>query len=146
VRHRSATGEPAHYLKFTQEGEVSVTVDDNATNRMMLRNMLTHWGMRPTVAEGGNVALQLLRDAHRANEPFGLILLDVMMPVMDGFEVLERIRQMPEISRPVIMMLSSRDEPGDAARARELGAAGYIVKPCELRAVWRFWPQTSSCY
>ena len=104
-------------------------VDDNATNRMILRNVLTHWGMRPTEAEGGNAALQLLRDAHQADEPFALILLDVMMPVMDGFELLDRIRQMPEISRPVIMMLSSRDEPGDAARARDLGAVAYIVKP-----------------
>ena len=106
-----------------------LVVDDNATNRMILNNMLTHWGMRPEEVERGQAGLDALEAAYRAGNPFSLILLDVMMPVMDGFSVLERIRQMPEIDRPVIMMLSSRDQPGDSARALTLGAAAYIVKP-----------------
>ena len=106
-----------------------LVVDDNSTNRTILRDMLTHWGMRPEEADGGAVGLDSLQAAFKAGDSFGLILLDVMMPGMDGFEVLERIRQMPEIDRPVIMMLSSRDQPGDSARARKLGAAAYIIKP-----------------
>jgi CheY-like chemotaxis protein len=106
-----------------------LVIDDNATNRTILSNMLTHWNMRPEEVDGGSVALDALLTAHRAGDPFGLILLDVMMPGMDGFEVLDRINQIPEIARPVIMMLSSRDQPGDGERAKELGAAAYIVKP-----------------
>jgi PAS domain S-box-containing protein len=104
-------------------------VDDNATNRLILRNMLTHWGMRPAEADGGSAGMDLLQAARQAGDPFSLILLDVMMPVMDGFSVLERIRQTPEIKRPVIMMLSSRDQPGDSTRAHNLGAVAYIIKP-----------------
>ena len=101
-----------------------LVVDDNATNRTILHNMLTHWGMRPDEVDGGQVGLDALEAAYRAGSPFSLILLDVMMPGMDGFAMLERIRQMPEVDRPVIMMLSSRDQPGDSARARDTGGGG----------------------
>jgi CheY-like chemotaxis protein len=106
-----------------------LVVDDNATNRTILHNMVTRWGMQSEEVESGPAGMETLEAAYRAGSPFSLILLDVMMPVMDGFTVLERIRRMPEIDRPVIMMLSSRDQPGDSARARALGAAAYIVKP-----------------
>ncbi len=106
-----------------------LAVDDSATNRHILREMLTHWGMRPEAADGGAAALHALQAAYRSSDPFSLILIDVRMPVMDGFALAESIRQAPEINRPVIMMLSSSDQPGDAERARSLGAAGYVIKP-----------------
>ncbi|MBC7818926.1 MAG: response regulator, partial [Planctomycetaceae bacterium] len=106
-----------------------LVIDDNTTNRRILQAMLTHWRMMPAAAEGGQAGLEALRAAAQAEAPFQLILLDVMMPDMDGFAVLEQIRREPEIDRPAILMLSSADRPGDIARARELGATAYLIKP-----------------
>jgi CheY-like chemotaxis protein len=106
-----------------------LVVDDNATNRRILTEVVTNWRMVPSAAEDGPTALAILRKAAGANTPFGLIILDCMMPGMDGFTVLEQIRQHAETARPTILMLSSADRKGDAARARELGAANYCVKP-----------------
>ena len=106
-----------------------LVVDDNATNRRIQTKLLTRWGMRPTDVDGGTLALASLRDAAATEAPFGLILLDVRMPGMDGFAVLERIRELPETDRPTILMLSSVDQRGDIARARQLGAAAYLHKP-----------------
>src|SRR5262249_17469737 len=70
-----------------------LVVDDNATNRRILQEMLGNWGMRPTAADGGRAALDALEKARTAGEPFGLALLDAMMPEIDGFMLAERIRQ-----------------------------------------------------
>lgn len=116
---------PPHRL----EGLRVLIVDDNATNRRILRAMLAHWRMMPAEAEGGRSGLNTMRTAATSRAPFHLILLDVMMPDMDGFAVLEQLRREPEIDRPAILMLSSADCPGDIARARELGASAYLIKP-----------------
>jgi two-component system sensor histidine kinase/response regulator len=106
-------------------------VDDNATNRRILRDMLTRWRMKPTEVDGGVAALAALQTAVDAKAPFSLILLDVVMPGMDGFTVLEHIRRRPEASRPTILMLTSADHREDVARCRELGAAAYLIKPIQ---------------
>jgi signal transduction histidine kinase len=62
-----------------------LAVDDNATNLRVLQGMLTNWGMRPSVASSGKQALEMLQQAQQAGEPFALLLLDKMMPEMDGF-------------------------------------------------------------
>jgi PAS domain S-box-containing protein len=105
-----------------------LVVDDNATNRRILREMLTNWGMRPTTVDGGRAALEALDEARAADEPFGLALLDAMMPEIDGFMLAERIRQQTERT-PTLMMLSSADRREDAARCRNLGIAAYLTKP-----------------
>jgi signal transduction histidine kinase/DNA-binding response OmpR family regulator len=104
-------------------------VDDNATNRRVLYEMLSHWQMRPTVADGGLAALSELQHAVALGSPFPLVLLDAQMPDMDGFTLAERITQTPALAGVTIMMLSSVDLPGDTSRCRALGIATYLTKP-----------------
>ena len=110
-----------------------LVVDDNATNRRILKDTLTRWGMIPVVVDGARSALQALQDAADSNRQFRLILLDGMMPDMNGFELAAQINQHAEFSKATVMMLTSLNQKGDAARCRELGVAGYVVKPI-LRA------------
>ncbi|MGQ9650627.1 MAG: response regulator [Phycisphaerae bacterium] len=104
-------------------------VDDNETNRHVLERTLHRWNMKPTSADGGEAALQLLHEAKAAGRPFPLILLDAMMPEMDGFELARRIKQDPALAGATIMMLSSAKQQEDVARCRELGISVYLTKP-----------------
>ncbi len=106
-----------------------LVVDDNRTNRRILEGMLRRWDMKPTSVEGGEEALAQLSTARAAAEPYALILTDMHMPMMDGFSLVERIRQRPELSTATIMMLTSAGHRGDAARCQELGVAAYLLKP-----------------
>ena len=106
-----------------------LVVDDNATNRRILDEILVNWGMRPTLVDGGRAAIQALERATKTGSPFGLVLLDFQMPEMDGFEVAGRIKEHPELGATTIMMLSSVGERGDGQRCRALGVAAYLTKP-----------------
>ncbi len=106
-------------------------VDDNATSRQILLRTLARHGIDAAEADSGASALSSLRNALEEQVPFQLILLDVCMPGMDGFTLLEQIRQDPDLDRPAILMLSSIDRGKDIFRARELGAAAFIVKPAQ---------------
>ena len=106
-----------------------LVVDDNRTNRRILDGMLRRWEMRPALVEGGEEALAELSSARDAGEPYGLVLTDMHMPRMDGFTLIERIRQRPELATATIMMLTSAGHRGDAERCRELGVAAYLLKP-----------------
>jgi CheY-like chemotaxis protein len=106
-----------------------LVVDDNATNRRILEEMLTNWGMKPIIVDSGWAALAEMERAAGAGRPIPLALLDAMMPEMDGFDLAEQIKQRPELAQATIMMLSSAGQRGDAARCRELGIAAYLTKP-----------------
>jgi CheY-like chemotaxis protein len=106
-----------------------LVVDDNATNRRILEETLRNWGMKPTGAAGARQALALLRQAHKAREPYVLVLTDANMPEVDGFRLAEQVKQDAQLSSTVIMMLTSGDRPGDIARCEQLGVAAYLLKP-----------------
>jgi signal transduction histidine kinase/DNA-binding response OmpR family regulator len=106
-----------------------LAVDDNATNRRILQGMLGHWGMKPIVVSSGQEALATLQQAQQAGEPFPLVLLDNMMPEMDGFSLVEQIHQHPELAGAILMMISSAGRREDSRRCRELGVSDYMTKP-----------------
>jgi two-component system, sensor histidine kinase and response regulator len=111
-------------------------VDDNRTNRRILEGLLKNWGMRSVSVEGGELALAELASALDAGDPFRLILTDMHMPQMDGFDLVGHIRKRPELVTSTIMMLTSGGQKGDAARCKELGIGAYLLKPvrqAELR-------------
>ena len=104
-------------------------VDDNATNRLILQEAVCDWQMLPTCEENGAAALRTLRSAAEQGKPFVLVLLDAMMPEMDGFEIARLCQADPKLAATTIMMLSSADSDDDAARCRDLGIARYLRKP-----------------
>jgi len=106
-----------------------LVVDDNATNRKMLKHVLNNWRMRPTSASTASSALVTMKRASSEGVPFPLVLIDACMPDLDGFAMAEQVKSDPELAGATIMMLSSADSNGDAARCRELGVACYLRKP-----------------
>ncbi len=119
-----------HRHHLTRLKDISVlVVDDNATNRRILDEMLKKWQMKPTLAASGPIALATLRQATDARAKFPLIIVDCVMPGMDGFALVEQIHQVDSCSKPVVMMLTSDKLSGDTARCRDLGIACHLVKP-----------------
>jgi PAS domain S-box-containing protein len=106
-----------------------LVVDDNATNRRILVDMVTNWRMRPRAADCGREALRLLSEAAADGQPYPLVLLDGHMPEMDGFTLAAEIRRIDELEGTTILMLTSAGQPDDVARCRELGIGAYLMKP-----------------
>jgi len=106
-----------------------LVVDDNATNRLLLEEILTLWEMRPTIVDGGEAALLALERAQARRQPFQVVLLDAQMPGMDGFTLAQRIQGKTELTATTVMMISSVGQQGDARRCHELGVATYLTKP-----------------
>jgi CheY-like chemotaxis protein/HPt (histidine-containing phosphotransfer) domain-containing protein len=121
--------EPFQPRPVVVTGTRVLVVDDNETNRCILQEMLTNWGMIPSVASDVPTALGLLREAFLAGESFSLVLTDANMPDHDGFSLAERVKRDSELSSTVIMMLTSGDRPGDISRCNELDVAAYLLKP-----------------
>ena len=122
-------GKPQLAAPYELEGMPILVVDDNATNRRIVTEMLRTWSMDVVAAAGGEEALQLLQGRHSPEPAFRVMLLDAQMPELDGFMVAERIKANPATAGTIIMMLTSAGQRGDAARCRELGISGYLVKP-----------------
>ena len=106
-----------------------LAVDDNRTNRRILGAMLAAEGTEVTLAESGVEAVRLLQHAQEQKRPFQLAIVDALMPGMDGFMLADRMNHNPNLTRPVIMMLSSSDLQSDIPRCRRLGIVCHVVKP-----------------
>src|SRR5712692_588704 len=113
-----------------------LVVDDNATNRRILQEILRRWQMRPTLVDSGRQALTTLQQARDQGTPFALVLLDGHMPGMDGFTVAAQMQQEPSLGETTILMLSSADFSGDSARCRQLGIALHLMKPITQLELW----------
>jgi two-component system sensor histidine kinase/response regulator len=112
-----------------------LVVDDNATNLRILDGILRSWGMRATLAASAGEALKILSGTDQSTDGFALILTDARMPVMDGFQLVERIRQLPSLKAATVLMLSSVHSAEDVIRSRELGLSSYLIKPVRRSAL-----------
>ena len=105
-------------------GASALVVDDDAMNRIVLQRSLEREGHAVRVAADGRAALELLR-----SEPFDVVLLDVLMPEMDGFELLELIQSDDELRQTPGIMISALEDMASVVRCIELGAEDYLPKP-----------------
>ena len=101
-----------------------LVVDDNSMNRIMLSRYITKLGYQATLVENGRRALDKLE-----GEPFDLVLLDVEMPEMDGYQVLERLKADPRLRDIPVIMISAVEELESVVKCIELGAQDYLPKP-----------------
>jgi two-component system sensor histidine kinase/response regulator len=113
------------------EGMPVLIVDDNETNRVILEKMLRTVGMVPSCAVDGAKGLAELRRAAASHQPYALVLMDVLMPNLDGFGAIDEIRKDSALAGAAVMMLSSADRGQDVARCRALGVTHYLVKPIQ---------------
>ena len=118
---------PVDFSEF--KGLQVLIVDDNAMNRFVLKEILTYWGMKPVAVESAIDALNTMKNAQEAGQPFLLVLLDYLMPDMDGFELAERINEDHSLSGVTMIMLTSAGQRGDARRCMNVGITAYCLKP-----------------
>ncbi len=128
--------ETARDPRFAESGEPVclhgmrvLVVDDNATNRRILDEVLSSWQMLPKSVENAVQAIQHLQQAAHTGEPFPLVITDAHMPDVDGFMLARQIREDHNIDGPVIMMLTSGDRPSDMGECEHLRIASYLLKP-----------------
>jgi len=111
------------------DGLRTLIVDDNETNRRILAATLQNWRVDVECSDSGTAAMEVLQAAQAAGRPFRLIVLDAMMPEMDGFDVARRIKHTLTGEPPIVMMLSSCSANGDSTSCRNLGITRYLTKP-----------------
>ncbi len=107
----------------------TLIVDDNSTNRKILRYQTESWGMIVDEAENGAAALERLDSAAQSNEPYDLAILDLTMPDMDGFELARRIKSNAATCETRLILMPSFGQRGHGRIARETGVDGYLIKP-----------------
>ncbi len=106
-----------------------LAVDDNPTNRKVVAGMLEAWRCRHAEVGGAQAALEALRAACAEGDPFRVVILDMMMPEMDGEELGALIKADPELAASDLVMMTSMGTRGDAGRLEALGFAAYLTKP-----------------
>ncbi len=110
-------------------GVRTLAVDDNATNRRVVAGMLENWGCRHTEVDGAAPALEALSAAAAAGDPYRIVILDMMMPDMDGETLGRAIKSDSDLAACDLIMMTSMGSRGDAGRLEALGFAAYLTKP-----------------
>lgn len=121
--------QPAVRIPVDLQGKRLLVVDDNATNRKILRYQATAWGMMVEEAENAYQAMDKLRQAVREGRPFPLAVLDMQMPEVDGETLGRWIKADPQLSQTQLVMMTSLGLGEHSRRAAEIGFAAYLVKP-----------------
>ena len=119
---------PREYSPHLPPARILV-VDDNATNRKILFHQILAWKMQPVCAPSGAAALELLLAAARGGKPYGLALLDVQMPEMDGLMLARAIKGNPAIAKTRLIVLTSLGQALSTAELNEIGIEAYLLKP-----------------
>jgi two-component system sensor histidine kinase/response regulator len=116
-------------VQVNLQGIRTLVVDDHATNRLILREILATLGAEVTDTASGREAIEEWRRASTSARPYQLLLLDCRMPEMDGFQVAEEIKQASPPQDLTIVMLASHHWADDIARTYDMGLGGYLIKP-----------------
>jgi PAS domain S-box-containing protein len=106
-----------------------LVVDDNATNRRILQEMLASWQMKPSVVADAVAALDELRRASATKRRFDVVIVDGQMPDVDGFALAREIKRDRHLHSTRVVMLTSAGRSDDVARCRRIGIEHYLVKP-----------------
>ncbi|MGY4562261.1 response regulator [Thermostichus sp. MS-CIW-32] len=121
--------QPSARIPVDLQGKRLLVVDDNATNRKILRCQATAWGMVVEEAENAYQAMDKLRQAVREGRPFSLAVLDMQMPEVDGETLGRWIKADPQLAETQLVMMTSLGLGEHSRRAAEIGFAAYLVKP-----------------
>lgn len=127
-----------HRTEEVLKNKKVLTVDDDMRNTYSLTNVLEEEGMVCYVAENGKVAIDTLKE----NKDIDIVLMDVMMPEMDGYEATQGIRQMPVFNKVPIIALTAKAMKGDREKCLEAGMSDYVAKPVnveQLLSLMRVW-------
>jgi PAS domain S-box-containing protein len=127
--HGQQAARPPHLPAAELSGLRVLVVDDNATNRRILEGFLGRMGMHTHCVASGADALEALGAAWDRHDAFDMAILDVHMPVMDGFDTARRIRDDRRFDELVLVTVTSAGRPGDGALCEQLGISSYLLKP-----------------
>ncbi len=130
--------ETLHETDDALSGKKALVVDDDVRNIFALSSLLERHGMQATIATNGHEAIQLMD----TTPDLSLVLMDIMMPEMDGYETIRRIRDVPQFRRLPIIALTAKAMKGDREKCLQAGASDYIAKPVnsgELLSMLRMW-------
>ncbi|HEV2326627.1 MAG TPA: response regulator, partial [Terracidiphilus sp.] len=145
--HRSIAALPAEKQRMIERlhrsdealaGRKVLVVDDDARNIFAVSSVLERRGMKVLSAETGREAIATIE----STPDLAIVLMDIMMPEMDGYETMQRIRQNPAMRRLPIIALTAKAMKGDRERCLEAGASEYLAKPVnteQLLASLRMW-------
>jgi CheY-like chemotaxis protein len=135
----------AHGRDAAFEGAKVLVVDDDVRNIYAVTTVLEGQGMKVVFAENGRDGIEVLKNTPEVS----LVLMDVMMPEMDGYETMRQIRRLPEYRMLPILALTAKAMKGDREKCLEAGASDYITKPVDpdrllsLMRVWMYAPSVT---